>query len=184
MDGLCATRLRLTPNHDGRWSGGRPGGGSCLVVSGKGLMGLGFDRQSARGRAGAEASFGKLFARGGGAAPAGAASDDAVRADDSHRALRRRSVPSGRSMRTPSRCSRQAVRSCCSWLLTPCRASAAPGRSLGTTLPVFQDRVPRILNRLGLPEAWAEAKARGLADIHVMHAGGRDGRPPGARNHE
>ncbi|OZC01388.1 DUF6933 domain-containing protein [Rubricoccus marinus] len=47
----------------------------------------------------------------------------------------------------------------------------APGRSLGTTLPVFQHRVPRLLHRLGLPEAWAEAKARDLADIHIARAG-------------
>lgn len=47
----------------------------------------------------------------------------------------------------------------------------ASGRSLRTTLPVFQRRVPLLLVRLGLPGAWVEARADDLADVHVARAG-------------
>ena len=49
----------------------------------------------------------------------------------------------------------------------------APGRSLRTTLPVFQRRVPLLLLRLGLPGAWIQARADELADVHVARAGAR-----------
>ena len=49
----------------------------------------------------------------------------------------------------------------------------APGRSLRTTLPVLQRRVPLLLLRLGLPGAWIQARADDLADIHVARAGAR-----------
>ena len=47
----------------------------------------------------------------------------------------------------------------------------APGRSLRTTLPVFQQRVPRLLRRLRVPEAWVAARAADLAQVHVTRAG-------------
>ena len=47
----------------------------------------------------------------------------------------------------------------------------APGRSLRTTLPVFQQRVPRLLRRLQVPEAWVAARAADLAQVHVSRAG-------------
>ena len=47
----------------------------------------------------------------------------------------------------------------------------APGRSLRTTLPVFQSRVPLLLLRLGLPGAWIQARADAFADVHVARAG-------------
>lgn len=47
----------------------------------------------------------------------------------------------------------------------------APGRSLRTTLPVFQRRVPLLLLRLGLPKAWIQARAGDLAEVHVARAG-------------
>lgn len=47
----------------------------------------------------------------------------------------------------------------------------ASGRSLGTTLPVFQRRLPVLLLRLGLPGAWIQARADDLAAIHVARVG-------------
>lgn len=47
----------------------------------------------------------------------------------------------------------------------------ASGRSLRTTVPVFQRRVPILLLRLGLPGAWIQARAGDLADVHVARAG-------------
>lgn len=47
----------------------------------------------------------------------------------------------------------------------------APGRSLRTTLPVFQRRAPALLLRLGLPEPWVEARTDALAEVHVARAG-------------
>jgi hypothetical protein len=47
----------------------------------------------------------------------------------------------------------------------------APGRSLRTTLPVFQRRAPALLLRLGLPGAWVRARADDLADVQVARAG-------------
>ena len=47
----------------------------------------------------------------------------------------------------------------------------APGRSLRTTLPVFQQRMPRLLRRLRVPEAWVAARAADLAQVHVTRAG-------------
>lgn len=47
----------------------------------------------------------------------------------------------------------------------------APGRSLRTTLPVFQRRVPVLLLRLGLPGAWIQARTGDLADVHIARAG-------------
>ena len=49
----------------------------------------------------------------------------------------------------------------------------APGRSLRTTLPVFQRRVPALLLRLGLPGAWIQARADALADVYVARAEAR-----------
>ena len=49
----------------------------------------------------------------------------------------------------------------------------APGRSLRTTLPVFQQRVPRLLRRLRVLEAWVAARAVDLAQVHVTRAGAR-----------
>ena len=49
----------------------------------------------------------------------------------------------------------------------------ALGRSLRTTLPVFQQRVPRLLRRLRVPEAWIAARAADLAQVHVTRAGAR-----------
>ena len=53
-----------------------------------------------------------------------------------------------------------------------------PGRSLRTTLPVFQRRAPALLLRLGLPGAWVRARADDLADVHIARAGAEtlDGR--------
>ena len=47
----------------------------------------------------------------------------------------------------------------------------APGRSLRTTLPVFQRRVPVLLLRLGLPGAWIQARAYDLGQVHIARAG-------------
>ena len=47
----------------------------------------------------------------------------------------------------------------------------ASGRSLRTTLPVFQRRLPVLLLRLGLPGAWIGARARDVADVHIARAG-------------
>ncbi len=47
----------------------------------------------------------------------------------------------------------------------------ASGRSLRTTLPVFQRRLPILLLRLGLPGAWIGARARDVADVHISRAG-------------
>jgi hypothetical protein len=41
----------------------------------------------------------------------------------------------------------------------------APGRALGTTVPVFQQRLPNLLRRFGLPQPWIEAHAAALTDI-------------------
>lgn len=47
----------------------------------------------------------------------------------------------------------------------------ASGRSLRTTLPVFQRRVPVLLLRLGLPGPWIQARADALAVVHVARVG-------------
>lgn len=47
----------------------------------------------------------------------------------------------------------------------------APGRALRTTLPTLQRRTPVLLLRLGLPEAWVQARADDLAAVHVARAG-------------
>lgn len=41
----------------------------------------------------------------------------------------------------------------------------APGRVLGTTVPVFQQRLPDLLRRLGLPQPWIEDHAAALTDV-------------------
>ena len=43
----------------------------------------------------------------------------------------------------------------------------APGRSLRTTLPVFERRLPLLLRRLGLPEPWVQARADAFGEVHV-----------------
>jgi hypothetical protein len=47
----------------------------------------------------------------------------------------------------------------------------APGRSLRTTLPVFERRVPLLLRRLGLPESWVRARADAFEEVHIARAG-------------
>lgn len=47
----------------------------------------------------------------------------------------------------------------------------ASGRSLRTTLPVFQRRAPVLLLRLGLPGPWIQARADDLATVHVARVG-------------
>ena len=47
----------------------------------------------------------------------------------------------------------------------------ASGRSLRTTLPVFQRRVPALLLRLGVEGAWIQARANDLAQVHIARAG-------------
>ena len=41
----------------------------------------------------------------------------------------------------------------------------APGRVLGTTVPVFQRRLPNLLQRLGLPQTWVDAHAAALSEV-------------------
>lgn len=47
----------------------------------------------------------------------------------------------------------------------------APGRSLRTTVPVFQRRVPLLLLRLRLPGAWIQARVDDLTEVQVARAG-------------
>jgi hypothetical protein len=47
----------------------------------------------------------------------------------------------------------------------------APGRSLRTTLPVFERRFPLLLRRFGLPKPWVQARADATAEVHVAKAG-------------
>ncbi len=47
----------------------------------------------------------------------------------------------------------------------------ASGRSLRTTIPVFQRRLPVLLLRLGLPGAWIQARADDARDIHIVRVG-------------
>ena len=47
----------------------------------------------------------------------------------------------------------------------------APGRSLRTTLPIFQRRVPQLLKRLGLPEPWIQARTGDLAGVQLARVG-------------
>lgn len=41
----------------------------------------------------------------------------------------------------------------------------APGRVLGTTVPVFQQRLPPLLSRLDLPQPWVDAQAAALSTV-------------------
>lgn len=47
----------------------------------------------------------------------------------------------------------------------------APGRSLRTTLPVFERRLPPLLLRLGLPGPWIQARTDTFGEIHIARAG-------------
>jgi hypothetical protein len=49
----------------------------------------------------------------------------------------------------------------------------APGRSLRTTVPLFQQRLPLLLLRLGLSEAWVQARVDDLTDVHIARAEAR-----------
>jgi hypothetical protein len=41
----------------------------------------------------------------------------------------------------------------------------APGRVLGTTVPVFMQRLPLLLRRLELPQPWIESQAAALTSL-------------------
>lgn len=47
----------------------------------------------------------------------------------------------------------------------------ASGRALRTTIPVFQQRLPLLLLRLGLPGPWIQARADAAAIVHVARVG-------------
>lgn len=47
----------------------------------------------------------------------------------------------------------------------------APGRSLRTTLPIFERRMPLLLRRLDLPEPWVQPRADAFGEVHVARAG-------------
>jgi hypothetical protein len=41
----------------------------------------------------------------------------------------------------------------------------APGRVVGTTVPVFQRRLPHLLKRLDMPQAWIDEHMAGLSEV-------------------
>jgi hypothetical protein len=41
----------------------------------------------------------------------------------------------------------------------------APGRVVGTTVPVFQRRLPDLLQRLDLPQAWIDEHTAALSEV-------------------
>ncbi len=41
----------------------------------------------------------------------------------------------------------------------------APGRVLGTTVPTFQQRLPCLLQRLNLPQAWIDEHKAALSEV-------------------
>lgn len=49
----------------------------------------------------------------------------------------------------------------------------APGRSLRTTIPIFQQRLPALLARLQLPAAWVARHAAGAAEVCVAPTANR-----------
>ena len=64
------------------------------------------------------------------------------------------------------------------WLVMYTSASTlltvvAPGRAVRTTLPVFRERLPRLLRRLGLPEEWVDAQARAVEEVFIARTNNR-----------
>ena len=49
----------------------------------------------------------------------------------------------------------------------------APGRAVRTTLPVFRERLPRLLRRLGLPDEWVDAQARAVEEVFIARTNNR-----------
>jgi len=49
----------------------------------------------------------------------------------------------------------------------------APGRVIRTTLPVFQQRLPALLRRLDLSEAWVDAQARAVEEVFIARTSDR-----------
>jgi DNA-binding transcriptional LysR family regulator len=71
------------------------------------------------------------------------------------------------------------------WLVLYTSASTlltvtAPGRAIRPTLPVFRERLPRLLRRLGLPDAWVDAQVRAARDVTVART--KDRRVIGTMN--
>ncbi|HVG43144.1 MAG TPA: hypothetical protein VM890_00385 [Longimicrobium sp.] len=64
------------------------------------------------------------------------------------------------------------------WLVMYTSASTlltvvAPGRAVRTTLPVFRERLPRLLRRLGLPDEWVDAQARAAEEVIIARTNNR-----------
>lgn len=49
----------------------------------------------------------------------------------------------------------------------------APGRVLGTTVPAFRERMPRLLHRLDLPRPWIAAHRAAISEIRFARTASR-----------